>query len=116
VTEFNRQEWTIETAKAHVLALMEERDKRYEQRFQASQKAIDEARERLDLKLAGQNEWRDAMDDKDKTYATKVDLAPINEQLRKCLTKSDAFAMISVVAAVIGVLLEVLNFAMFQHK
>jgi hypothetical protein len=37
--------WTVDTVKEHVVAIMDERDKRYEQRFEAQQKAVDTALE-----------------------------------------------------------------------
>jgi hypothetical protein len=100
VTEFTKQEWTIETVKDHVIALMDERDKRYEQRFQSSQKAIDEAKAETQKRFENTNEWRGMVADTQKTY----------------VTRSEVFALVGAAAAIIGIVIEILNFAMFQHK
>jgi hypothetical protein len=116
VTEFAKQDWTIETVKDHVLAVMDERDKRYEQRFQASQKAIDEAKAESQKKFEGTNEWRGMVSDAQKNFVTRKEVEPINEQLNKCVTWPAVFAIVSATGVIIGVGIEILNFALFQHK
>jgi hypothetical protein len=116
VTEFSKQEWTIETAKDHVLALMEERDRRYQQRFESSQKAIDEAKLESQKKFENTNEWRSMVSDAQKNFVTRQEVEPISEQLNKCVTWPAVFAIVSATGVIIGIGIEILNFALFQHK
>ena len=92
--------WNIDTLKEHVFAVMDERDMRYEQRFQASQKAIDEAKTETQKKFENTNEWRGLVSDTQKNY----------------VTRSEVFALVGAAAAIVGIVIEILNFALFQHK
>ena len=114
--ELNGHGWTVAAAMRFIFRVMDERDQRYEQRFQSSQKAVDEARQELQKKQETQNEWRGAMNDKDKLFATRAELTPINEQLRKCVTKPEVIAFVSIICLITSTLITILNFAMFQHK
>jgi hypothetical protein len=78
-TEDNVPGWTVDTLRAHILALLAERDLRYEQRFDAQERAGE-------LALAAQaeatkvqeitaqrwrdqaNEWREAMNDRERMF------------------------------------------------
>jgi len=73
--------WTPATLKA----LMDERDRRYEQRSVDSEKALqaalsavkearDENKHQTDKWQASANEWRQAMTDKDRNFVTKSTL------------------------------------------
>jgi hypothetical protein len=73
--------------KDHVACLLEEIDKRYEQRFEAqeeatraalasAQLAVDKAEETTREWQRNSNEWRTAMGDKDKLFATKAEILP----------------------------------------
>ena len=104
--------WTLITLKA----LMDERDKRYQQRFESSQKAIDETKAENLTRFSNTNEWRDALKDREADFARKSELNPVNEQLRKCVTKSEVVALVSIIGIILGALFEVLNFLSFQHK
>lgn len=44
-TEKDVSGWTVDTLRAHLLAVMDERDRRYEQRFNASERAVEKAQE-----------------------------------------------------------------------
>jgi hypothetical protein len=112
VAEEPKGGWTVET----LLELMNERDKRYEQRFQAQEKAISKTEADSGTKSANTNEWRQAMQDRETTLAKKVELVPMNEQLRKCITTPGAFAMIAAIGTVVFVLKTILDFAIFVHK
>jgi glutamate synthase domain-containing protein 3 len=69
-------EWTISTLKEHMLALMEEQDKRNGQRFDAQESAntlaLNAAKEAVtkaevanEKRFDNTNEWRQAMNDRD---------------------------------------------------
>jgi hypothetical protein len=86
-----KEGWTVETLKDHLIAIMGERDKRYEERFEASQKAVDTAFE------ASQK-------------AVDTALEVVNK------TKSNSLAVCVVICTVFGLILEVINFAFFAHR
>lgn len=52
-------------------ALWDERDKRYTEHFDSLQMAVDKAEEAQRQRNQAQNEWREAMNDKDATFARK---------------------------------------------
>lgn len=54
-----------------ILALMDERDKRYTERFDAQQKAIGVAEEQAEKWRANANEWRTAMNDRERNFLSK---------------------------------------------
>jgi hypothetical protein len=116
MAESSKQEWTIETVKAHVLAIMDERDERYEQRFQASQKAIDEAKAETQKKFENTNEWRGLVSDTQKNYVTRTELEPVVKQVNTCVTWPVVFSMIVAAGVIVGIVIEILNFNMFIHK
>ena len=90
--------WTPETLKA----VMDERDKRYEQRFNASQKAIDEATRANEKRFEAVNEFRGAMSDAARKYITREEARSMVAQA--CL----------ITGTVVSVAVFVLNF--FLHK
>ena len=92
--------WTIGTVREHVLDIMDERDRRYTQRHESSQKAIELAMESMNKRLDGMNEFRGTLKDQQSMF----------------LTRSDALALCLIVCTVFGLLLEILNFAFFTHK
>jgi hypothetical protein len=104
--------WTLDTLKE----LMDERDKRYEQRFISSQKAIDEAKGETQKKFENTNEWRGLVTDTQKNYITRAELDPVVKQVNTCVTWPVVFAMIVTAGVIVGIVIEILNFAMFQHK
>lgn len=116
MTDFEKRDWTIETVREHVLAVMDERDRRYEQRFLASQKAVDEAKLESLKKFENTNEWRSMITDAQQNFVTRKEIEPVNEQLNKCVTWPAVFAIVSATGVIIGVGIEILNFALFQHK
>lgn len=74
--------WTVDTAMAHFLTVINERDRRYEEgkndqkeaikvALQNAEKSIEKAEAIAEKWRANANEWRAAMTDKDKTYLTK---------------------------------------------
>ena len=74
--------WTTDTLKAYVERIMDESDKRYEQRHSdqkeavkaalaSSERAVEKAEAISEKWRQNANEWRAAMSDKDKLYLTK---------------------------------------------
>ncbi len=74
--------WTVDTLHAHVKAMMDEREKRYESLALAQKEAVDAALKSAQLAVdkaeaisekwrLNANEWRAAMSDKDRQYLTK---------------------------------------------
>ena len=119
--------WTFGTLLTHVMALFEmERhhardlreadDVRYEQRFKSSQSALEQASRELSSYKASQNEWRATMADRDKAYISRPEHDALAEKVAACLTRSEVLALVATIVGVVGILIEVLNFAMFQHK
>jgi transketolase len=51
--------WTIQSLKEYFEGLNDEREKRYQEAFKASQTAIDKAETAQQLRNASQNEWRE---------------------------------------------------------
>lgn len=81
-TKSNVSGWSTDTLKEYVERVLEEHDKRYDQRFFAQQeamrsalasaeKAVEKAENIAEKWRQNANEWREAMSDKDKTYQTK---------------------------------------------
>jgi len=92
-----QDEWTVGTLKEHVLKLMAEYDRRYQQQFTDSKEAVDKALESLNKRLDGMNEFRNTLKDQESKY----------------LTRSDAVALSLLICTGFGLLLEILNFAFF---
>ncbi len=74
--------WNTDTLHAHIKAVMDERDRRYEAiavaqkqavdaALQSAQTAVDKAEAIAEKWRLNANEWRAAMGDKDKLYLTK---------------------------------------------
>jgi len=59
--------WTVGT----LLQLMNERDKRYEQRFASQEEAVRVYKETSDKWQAAANEWRGAMTDRERNFLSK---------------------------------------------
>ncbi len=77
--------WTHDTLRQHLLSVMDERDRRYEQRFQAQQDAMDAAlvaaKEALakndavlEARLQLLNEFRAAMSDRDRDFIPRTEV------------------------------------------
>jgi hypothetical protein len=59
--------WTVGT----LLQLMNERDRRYEQRFSSQEEAVRVYKETSDKWQAAANEWRGAMTDRERNFLSK---------------------------------------------
>jgi Mg2+ and Co2+ transporter CorA len=91
-TEKSPSAWTIDSLHEHLVdaiaalrewiadhlhsneRLLEEMDRRYQQRFEAQQLAIDKAERTINDRLQGMNEFRATLDDQNKTFATRDEL------------------------------------------
>lgn len=49
--------WTVDTTREHVLAILKEHDRRYEQRFVSSEKALELAAKAVELAAQSKNQW-----------------------------------------------------------
>jgi hypothetical protein len=96
-------EWTTDTALAHVLALRDADDTRYEQRFlaqeksvaaalHAAEKATDKADTAAEKRFDGVNEFRATLKDQQGTYITRTEVYAI----------ASAVAAIAAIMSIIG--------------
>ena len=76
--------WTFKTLLAHIRALMSEADRRYEQRFEAQEKAVGaalaaadravvKAELAADKRFDGVNEFRQTLSDQNATFITRTE-------------------------------------------
>jgi hypothetical protein len=78
-------EWTVATLKEHYDSILTERALQYEQRFQANEQ-----------RLLGMNEFRQA----------------VNDILAKCMTRTEAYAWITLGCLISGTIVGVVTFFM----
>lgn len=82
-------------------ALWTERDRRYQERFEsqntaiqaamlAAEKAVDKAERATEKRFEGVNEFRQALSDQSKLFATRAELSNLSERLRFYESKMDA--------------------------
>lgn len=72
-TEANVSAWTIDSLHSHLKELMNERDRRYEQRFAAQEKAVATANQANEKRLDSVNEFRAQMADLQATFMPRVE-------------------------------------------
>jgi hypothetical protein len=80
----------------YVLAVMNERDLRYQQRFDAQEEAIREYKSSSEKRLEGMNEFR----------------GTVSDVIGKCITRSEAMALVMAGCAVTGAVIGVISFFM----
>jgi hypothetical protein len=79
-----RDEWTFETLRAHLVALMDANDRRYEQRFgdqntavnaalQAAEKAVTKAEAASEKRFESVNEFRETLSDQARTFIPRAE-------------------------------------------
>ncbi len=106
--------WSVDTLHDHIKAIIDERDRRYEQGAKAQKEAAESAlasAERAVEKAetinttwrANANEWRQAMSDKDKLYLTK---AEAKSDFRTLLALTGL--MVTIMTVVVQVIIAVL--------
>ncbi len=99
----NQSDWTPPLVLKHLLAVMAANDKRYEERFAAQEKAVKDALAAQEKAVnaalaaaekavlvaekngadwrAGANEWRSAMTDRERNFATQADFSAVKERI-----------------------------------
>jgi hypothetical protein len=82
------------TLRMFVERILAETDRRYQQRFESQERALEQARMASEKRLDGMNEFRSALTDASSKY----------------ITRSEAYAMILAACAITGALVEVANF------
>jgi hypothetical protein len=88
--------WTVETLKTVVDQRFADADRRYQQRFESQERALEQARLASEKRLDGMNEFRQALTDASSKY----------------ITRQEAYAMIIAACAITGTLVEAANFFM----
>jgi len=99
-TEADVSAWTIDSAKAHLLALMAEKDKRDQQRFdaqsdainaalQSAEKAVTKAEVAAERRFDSVNEFRDTLRDQATTFVNRAELAALNARLSDLAARVD---------------------------
>jgi len=73
---------------------LEQMDRRYQQRFESQERAVQEYKSASDVRLGGMNEFRSALADAQAKY----------------ITRSEAMAMVLAACAVTGAIIELANF------
>jgi len=97
MSEKRAEGWTVETALAHLETLIEEKDRRYEQRFLAQQDAMKQALAAVNLASekaeangdkwrASANEWRQAMNDRERQFLPRIEAAQLIKSLEDRVT------------------------------
>ena len=82
----------------HVDAVLAQMDLRYQQRFDAQERAISEARAAAEKRLDGMNEFR----------------GTVQDVIGRCITRQEAVAMILAACAISSAIVGVVNF--FLHR
>lgn len=65
--------WTVETLLEHINKILDDRDRRYEQRFEAQQRAIDKADTATEKRFEGVNEFRQSLADQNKMFLQRTE-------------------------------------------
>ncbi len=97
-TEQNISAWTIDSLHSHLITILGEIDKRYEQRFQAQEKAVLAALAAAEKAVtvaevnaekwrSNANEWRGSMDDRERNFARRDS---VEAQFNGMAEKSDS--------------------------
>jgi len=110
--------WTLEALREHLQALAAAADRRYEQRFDAQEKAVDAALTAANQRLNVMNEFRGALTDQAATFATRIEvdqrLATNDEKLSAVVGRLDRIeGRTSGISSGWGVLLGVVGIAAF---
>ncbi len=75
--------WTTETLLLHIEVVLKEMNLRYEQRFKAAQEALEVARQSMERRLEGMNEFRAQLDRQVINFLTKEEYIVRHESLIK---------------------------------
>jgi len=93
-------QWTVDTLKEYLTVLIADHDKRYEQRHQANKEAIaiaianaqvanSKAELSIEKRLEGTNEWRNALNEHQRTYMPRSEAQVLFEAMTKRMDKQD---------------------------
>lgn len=106
-TKENVSGWTVDTLHAHILALFGERDSRYMARFAAAEVAVGKAEANTKEWQKASNEWRGAMQDKDKLQMSRPEITSELNSVRSSISTIRALSLsaILVCCSVITVIL-----------
>lgn len=74
-TKSNPSGWSVDTLSAHLEAMMREADRRYEQRFDAQEKAVAKAETAAEKRLDSVNEFRAQLSDQAQTFMPRNEAA-----------------------------------------
>jgi biopolymer transport protein ExbB/TolQ len=123
-------EWTLATLRAHLLVLLEERDRRYERRFTdletalraaltAAERAVGKAETATERRFEGVNEFRQTLSDQAATFVTRAESAASLDRVTERITEladrvnrtegrsGGVSASVALVITLVGVLLAV---------
>lgn len=78
-------EWTVDTLKEHVEKILVEKDKAINLALAAAKEAVSVAEANAEKWRDNANEWRGAMTDREKNFATKTELNDYKESTEKAL-------------------------------
>lgn len=73
-TEQDVSGWTIDTLHVMLMKVMDERDRRHEQRFDAQEKAVLKAETATEKRFEGVNEFRQALADQTRESPTRIEV------------------------------------------
>lgn len=74
-----KSQWTIDTLKTYLLALLDESDKRYTQRFQSQETAILKSEVATEKRFEGVNEFRSALSDKERSLMPRPEFEALHK-------------------------------------
>lgn len=66
----------------HLEAMIREMDRRYEQRFLASEHAVMKSENSMNVRLTSMNEFRDALNDQAGRMATRAELERVDQEVQ----------------------------------
>lgn len=102
------------TIKDYIERRFDEVEKRYDQRFTDLHRAIDKAEHALSLRLAGMNEFREALKDQANRMATISDLEKVDQAVRhlqnaKANLDGRLLGIVATVSAIVSFLIAMLG-------
>lgn len=91
-TEQQVSGWTVDTLHSHVIGLLREADRRYEQRFEGQEKAITKAETATNDRLEGMNEFRNQQRDIIALFLPRTEATESKANVERRLDKLEAIA------------------------
>jgi 5-hydroxyisourate hydrolase-like protein (transthyretin family) len=90
-----------------------------ESKLQAIEKATDEAKERIDERLSGMNEFRHQLDKQAGTFYTKIEADALRETLKtefQVFSQANHHAHLYIIISVIGLMITGLSAMILLHQ